>query len=278
MNKIEEITAYIDNEIFDQSIIGRIKRMIEEDPESRAEYFQQTRIKNLLMTRFSKNEAPAYLVNNIRNEISKQFSTTRENKLIRIFKETVSNKYSFAFAVILTFIIIVSYPFIPSSGDEPIPIIQPDKSHFISLVHSSFHQIIEGKLEIQFSDSDAESIRKFYEINGIDYISAIPKCPEWKIKGAIISESGNEKFAHTIFTNKQGEVLDLFQVKENYLNSEIMNDESVLSHKELIQGKVFRVKNSDCEILIMKHKNNLMAIASNSQTTNLQDSFLSYLN
>lgn len=278
MNRIEEITAYVDNEIFDKSIIGRIRIMIEEDPLSRAEYIQQARIKSLLRTRFSKNEAPAYLVNNIRNEISKQFGTRHENRLARILKEMVSSKYSYAFAVIFIFIILVSYPFIPSSSDEPISITQPDKSNFISLVHSSFHQILDGKLEIQYTDGDASSIRNFYEKNGINYIEVIPNCPEWEIKGAIISESGSEKFAHTIFMNKKGEILDLCQVEENFLTSELKNDESILTHEDLNNGKVFRVKESDCEILIMKHKNNIMAIASNSHSTNLQNSFLSYLN
>lgn len=278
MNRIEEITAYVDNEIFDESIIGRIRRMIEEDPVSRADYIQQTRIKNLLQTRFSKNEAPAYLMNNIRNEISKQFGTRQENRLTRILKELVTSKYTFAFAVILTFAILVSYPFIPYSGDEPISITQPDKSQFITLVHSSFHQIMEGKLEIQFTDGDAESVRNFYEKNGVNYIAVIPKCPDWEIMGAIISESGTEKFAHTIFMNKKGEILDLCQVKEIFLSNELMNDGSILSQKDLDNGKVFRVKESDCEILIMKHKNNVLAIASNAHSTDLRNSFLSYLN
>lgn len=278
MNRIEEITAYVDNEIFDESIIGRIRRMIEEDPVSRADYIQQTRIKNLLQTRFSKNEAPAYLMNNIRNEISKQFGTRQENRLTRILKELVTSKYTFAFAVILTFVILVSYPFIPYSGDEPISITQPDKSQFITLVHSSFHQIMAGKLGIQFTDGDAESVRNFYEKNGVNYIAVIPKCPDWEIKGAIISESGTEKFAHTIFMSKKGEILDLCQVKENFLSSELMNDGSILSQKDLDNGKVFRVKESDCEILIMKHKNNVLAIASNAHSTDLRNSFLSYLN
>ncbi|NJD23389.1 MAG: hypothetical protein FIA82_12095 [Melioribacter sp.] len=61
MELLEEITSYVDEELKDQNICCRMKKLITDDYVIRNEYMIQKCIKDLLRTRFSCCKSPVGL-------------------------------------------------------------------------------------------------------------------------------------------------------------------------------------------------------------------------
>lgn len=277
MEIIDEITSYIDNELNDNSVINRIKKLIEENSSVRAEYLQQTAIKNLLNERFSTTKAPEYLVNNIRNQILKPLPA-KKSESFQFTEYFFKAKYAFALLVIVSFFILVSIPFIPKLSPESLLSQQKGDNNMLIQTHENFHKIVDGKLKVQFSTSDSKSISNFFETNGVSYSTIIPECPSWKVDGAIISETNGEKLAHTIFRNDKNEILYLYQANESIIQHKLLVNISDDLLQYLNDGKQLKVNDKDCQIIMIKCKNNIVAIASNAITSNLENSFLAYMN
>jgi hypothetical protein len=278
MEIIEEITSYVDNELKDNSVISRIKKLIEENSSVRAEYLQQSAVKNLLHQRFSNSKAPEYLGNNIRNQIFKPLPAKEKDEPFQFIRYFFKVKYAFALLVIVSFFILVSIPFAPNLSPESLISQQKGDNNMFIQTHENFHKIIDGKLKVQYSTSDSKSISNFFESNGVSYSTIIPDCPSWKVDGAIISESDGKKLAHTIFRNNKNEILYLYQANESIIKQKLHVNISDDLLQYLNDGKLLKVNDKDCQIIMMKCKNNIVAIASNSLSSNLENSFLAYMN
>lgn len=278
MEIIEEITSYIDNEIKDISVVRRIKKLIEENSSVRAEYLQQTAVKNLLHKRFSATKAPEYLVNNIRNQIFQPIPSKEKYDFFQFIQYFFKAKYAFALLVIVSFFMMVSIPFIPKLSPESLLSQQKGDNNMLIQTHSNFHKIVDGELKIQYTTSNSKSIANFFETNGVSYSTIIPECPSWKVAGAIISETDGEKLAHTIFRNDKNEILYLYQANESLIKQKLLVNISDDLLQYINDGKLLKVNDRDCQIIMMKYKNNIIAIASNAITSNLENSFLAYMN
>ena len=278
MEIIEEITSYVDNELKDNSVISRIKKLIEENSSIRAEYLRQSVVKNLLHQRFSNSKAPEYLVNNIRNQIFKPSPAKVNDNPFQFIQRFLKANYAFALLVIVLFFILVSTPFIPKLSPESLLSQQKGDNNMFIQTHENFHKIVNGKLKVQYSTSDSKSISNFFESNGVSYSTIIPECPSWNVAGAIISESDGEKLAHTIFRNDKNEILYLYQANENIVKQKLLVNISDDLLQHLNDGKLLKVNDKDCQIIMMKCKKNIVAIASNSLSSNLENSFLAYMN
>lgn len=277
MEIIDEITSYIDDEIKDISVIRRIKKLIDENSSVRAEYMQQTAVKKLLNERFSATKAPEYLVNNIRHQIFKPLPAKKSDpyQFIQYFFEA---KYAFALFVIVSFFILVSIPFIPQLSPESLLSQQKGNNNMLIQTHTNFHKIVDGELKVQYVTKDSKSIAGFFETNGVSYSTIIPECPSWKVAGAIISETDGEKLAHTIFRNDKNEILYLYQANESLIKNKLLVNISDDLLQYLNDGKLLKVNDKDCQIIMMRCKDNIVAIASNAITSNLENSFLAYMN
>ncbi len=278
MEIIEEITSYVDNELRDNSVINRLKKLIEENSSVRAEYLRQSAVKNLLHQRFSNSKAPEYLVNNIRNQIFKPLPAKVNDKSFQFLQHFLKAKFAFALLVILSFFILVSIPFIQKLSPESLTSQQKGDNNMLIQAHSNFHKIVDGELKVQFADKNPKSITNFFESNGVSYSTIVPECPSWKVAGAIISETDGEKLAHTIFKNDKNEILYLYQANESIIKQKLLVNISDDLLQYLNDGKHLKVNDKDCQIIMMKCKNNIVAIASNSLTNNLENSFLAYMN
>ncbi|MDQ7817439.1 MAG: hypothetical protein RDU14_10495 [Melioribacteraceae bacterium] len=235
-------------------------------------------MKNLLHQRFSNSKAPEYLVNNIRNQIFKPLPARKISEPFQFIQNFFKDKYAFALLLIISFVILVSLPFAPDLSPEALIHQQKGDNNMLIQAHSNFHKIVEGELKVQFADKNPKSISNFFESNGVSYSTIIPECPSWEVIGAIISESDGEKLAHTLFRNEENEILYLYQANENIIKRKLFVNISDDLIQYLSEGNLLKINETDCQILMMKCKNNFIAIASNSLTNNLENSFLAYMN
>ena len=278
MEILEEITSYVDNELRDNSVFNRIKKLIEENSSVRAEYLRQSLVKNLLHQRFSNSKAPEYLVNNIRNQIFKPLPAGKISEPFQFIQNFFKAKYAFALLVSVLFFILVSIPLAPDLSPESLIHQQKGDNNMLIQAHSNFHKIVEGELKVQFVDNNPKSISNFFESNGVSYSTIIPECPGWEVSGAIISEADGEKLAHTLFRNEKNEILYLYQANENIIKRKLFVNISDDLIQYLNKGNLLKMNETDCQILMMKCKNNFIAITSNSLSNNLENSFLAYMN
>lgn len=69
MELLEEITAYVDNELNDFLVVFRLKELIAVDYELKKEYIIQKSIKDLLNSRLSNGKCNSLLFERLRREI-----------------------------------------------------------------------------------------------------------------------------------------------------------------------------------------------------------------
>lgn len=280
MELLEEITSFADNELKDPVVIGRLKKLIGEDEAVRAEYLIQSRTKNLLSKRFANQTAPDYLkyriTENLRKNIPEEAVLFLPQKKSTLKKFFVA-KYIFVTAAILLFILLVSMPFSSENTSEILALQQKGKSNLLVQAQNNFYNIIRGKLSLHFNSSDPKDVIKYFSNKGVTYKTVVPKCPSWKVEGAVISEIDGVKLAHSVYKNSKGEILYLYQVDEKMLNN---NSKLCLSGdlcKYLNNGGALKIKENDYSIIMLKQSRNIVAVASNSNLENVETSFLTYL-
>lgn len=280
MELLEEITSFADNELKDPVVIGRLKKLIRQDESIRAEYLIQSRIKNLLNERFAHQAVPDYLTDRIIKNIYKNTSDkpipTLPNKEL-IIERFLKVRYEFTSIVILLFILLVSIPFNSEKTSEMLALQQTGKANLLVQAQNNFYDIIRGKLNLHFNSSDPKDVIKYFYNKGVAYTTVVPRCPSWKVEGAVISEIDGIKLAHSIYKNSKGEILYLYQVDEKMLNN---NPKLCLTDdlcKYLNNGGALKIKDKNCSFVMLKHSRNIVAIASNTNLENVETSFLTYL-
>ena len=120
-----------------------------------------------------------------------------------------------------------------------------------------------------------ENIKKFFAANGVKYTTQIPKCGQWKILGAVISDAGGEKLAHHVYSNEKGKLIYLFQVEESCLNKSeaIKLSEHMIEY--LDKGNCYVSTKGEYTTLMKKMDNNICAIVSNISKSEIEKLFCS---
>lgn len=279
MNK-ELITAYLDNELRDESLKEEIKHLIDVDPEYKFEYQIQSFVKRIAQEKYKRQQAPEHLKRRILNQIASEISiqSPKESSSKEVsFWAGLFSKPAFSFATALIIVISIILIILNRTSQQP-PVIVEDQltpDNMFYQAENNFEAIIQGKLAPQILADNPEKIKNYFESSGVKYSTLVPTFKDWKLLGAVVSEDKGEKFAHHVYTGQKGEIVYVFQVDEKYLKTHdiISLNESLLEYLE--QGNCY-VKNEDNKVVLFKKvDHNICAIVSNAPLQDVQNNFCS---
>lgn len=277
MNK-ELITAYLDNELRDESLKDEIKHLIDADPEYKFEYQIQNLVKRIAQEKYKRQQAPEHLKRRILNQIATEINVQppKESSSKGIsFWAGLFSKPAFSFATAIIIVISIILIIFNRNSLQP-PVIAEDQltpDNMFYQAENNFEAIIQGKLAPQIMADKPEEIQKYFESSGVRYSTLVPTFKEWKLLGAVVSEDKGEKFAHHVYAGEQGELVYVFQVDESYFKSHdiISLNEDLLEY--LDQGNCF-IKTEDKKVVLFKKVNhNICAVVSNAPLQDVQNNF-----
>lgn len=277
MNK-ELITAYIDNEIRENSLKDEIKHLIDVDPEYRFEYQVQSLVKKAAREKYKRQQAPEHLRQRILNQIASEINVKTPIKSSEkevSFWAGLFSKPAFSFATAIIIIISVVLILFNRTPQQP-PVISEDQltpDNMFYQAENNFEAIIQGKLAPQIVADNPETIQQYFQTSGVKYSTLIPTFKEWKLLGAVVSEDKGEKFAHHVYAGDKGEIVYVFQVDESYLKShEIISlNENLIEY--LDQGNCYIKTENQKVLLFKKIDHNICAIVSNAPLQEIQNNF-----
>lgn len=272
MNK-ELITAFVDNELREESLRDEIKNLIDSDPEFKLEYQIQTLVKRVASEKYKRVKAPDYLRTRILNQIAPKES---KKKFKESFWAGLFSKPAFSFATAIIIIVsLILIIFNRTVEQQPPEISQKDLTpdNMFYQAQNNFRAIIEGKLAPQLTSENPAEIQKFFEKSGVKYSTVVHTFPQWSLLGAVVSEDKGEKFAHHVYAGKSGEIVYVFQVDEAYLKShEIISlNENLIDY--LDSGNCYVKTEQDKVILFKKIDHNICAVVSNAPLQDVQNNF-----
>lgn len=279
MNK-ELITAYLDNELRDESLKDEIKHLIDVDPEYKFEYQIQSFVKRIAQEKYKRQQAPEHLkrriLNQIASEINVQSAKTSSSKEVSYWARLFS-KPAFSFATAIIIVISLILIIFNRTSQQP-PVIVEDQltpDNMFYQAENNFEAIIQGKLAPQIIANKPEEIQKYFESSGVRYSTLVPTFKEWKLLGAVVSEDKGEKFAHHVYAGQKGEIVYVFQVDESYFRTHdiISLNENLLEY--LDQGNCYVKTEDNKVILFRKIDHNICAIVSNAPLQDVQNNFCS---
>ncbi len=273
--KKELITAFVDNELRDESLKNEITHLIKTDDEFKAEYQLQLMVKKLVKEKYKRTAAPDYLRNRILDQIAPKQVRDAKTKA-ESFWAGLFSKPAYSFAIAIIIIVSVILIILNRTVEQQPPVISLEKltpDNMFYQAQNNFQAIIEGKLTPQLIADKPDEIQKFFEMKGVKYSTLVPTFAQWSILGAVVSEDKGEKFAHHVYIGKKGELVYVFQVDESYLQShEIISlDEKLLQY--LDSGKCYLSSDGKRTILFKKINHNICAVVSNAPESDLQNNF-----
>lgn len=273
LNK-ELITAFLDNELREESLKKELKHLIETDDEFRVEYQIQSLVKSIAKEKYKRKVAPDYLKIKILKQINPGKTKILSSKL-NPFWPGLFSKPALSFATVIIIIISIVLILFNRTPEQPPSIseeqLTPDNMFYQA--ENNFEAIIQGKLTPQLVTDNPEKIKSFFESSGVKYSTSVPTFADWSLLGAVVSEDKGEKFAHHIYTDKKGEIVYVFQVDESYLKSnEIISlNDSLLEYLE--KGNCYVKAEKDKVLLFKKINHNICAIVSNAPAQEVQNKF-----
>lgn len=279
MNK-ELITAYLDNELRDESLKKEIMHLIDVDPEFKFEYQIQNLVKKISKEKYKRQQAPEHLRRRILNQIASEINVhspkTSSPKEFSFWAELIS-KPAFSFATAIIIVVSIILIIFNRTSQQP-PVIAEDQltpDNMFYQAENNFEAILQGKLTPQIIADNPEIIKKYFESKGVKYSTLVPTFKEWKLLGAVVSEDKGEKFAHHVYAGEKGEIVYVFQVDELYLKTHniISLNNNLLEYLE--KGNCFIKTESNKVILFKKIDHNICAIVSNAPLQDVQNNFCS---
>ena len=268
-----QLTALIDGELGDESKKIEIKKLMEVNTDLQREYEILRFTKSLVQKNCTFHSTPEKLKQRIVKKIK-----PAENPLPQPleFLKNIFSQPAFAISGALALIIVTVIIVFNQSSENKIPDLAAEQygsENMFIQASNNFKSILTGKLKPQIVTDDANNIQKFFEANGVKYSTQIPKCEQWKILGAVVSEAGGEKFAHHVYTNSEGKLVYLFQVDESCLNKNEAIKLSEHMMKYLDEGNCYLSTKGNFTILMKKMDNNICAVVSNASKTEIENLF-----
>lgn len=276
----ELITAYLDNEIRDESLKKEIKHLIDVDPDYKFEYQIQNLVKRIAQEKYKRQPAPEHLKRRILNQIASEITvqSPKESSAKQVsFWAGLISKPAFSFATAIIIVISIILIIFNRTTQQP-PVIAEDQltpDNMFYQAENNFEAIIQGKLAPQIVADNPKEIQKYFESSGVRYSTLVPTFKEWKLLGAVVSEDKGEKFAHHVYAGEKGEIVYVFQVDESYLKSHdiISLNENLLEYLE--QGNCYVKTENNKVVLFKKIDHNICAIVSNAPLQDVQNNFCS---
>lgn len=209
--KYELITAYIDNEIKDESEKERIRNLIESDNEFRNRFIFEKLTKENLSGRIKKIETPVYVYKNIGKGIDDYVTRVAKSNGTAspssdIFLQQINAQRSglrktllyasagFVFLILLVF------------GLKGILIKSPQirDNDLVAVSRNVFDSVIAGKVKPQHQSSNPKELTDSMD-KYLDFHVYIPDLKEAVLVGGVCNEINGEKLAHII--HKKGNVI-----------------------------------------------------------------------
>jgi hypothetical protein len=270
------ITAFVDGEIKDENLYNDILAKIESDKEFAIDFKMQSLIKYICKEKVVFQTTP----DKVRKKILKSLRPKQSlldinsNFLTNLFEKPAFS-FATAFVVILAIVLIV-FNRSDSVVKKDFALEQLGSDNMFVQADKNFQSIVDGKLVPQIKSQSPEEIKKFFNSNGVKYITRVPSFADWSLLGAVVSEDKGEKFAHHVYTGKNGEIIYLFQVDESYLNKHNIISLSDDLIKYLDEGNCYSTVKNGRSSLLTKVDNNIWAVVANVDSKELKNNFCSY--
>lgn len=269
------LTALIDGELSDVSIRTELEKLIASDPSFKEDYSVLKFTKSLVQQKCVMRETPEKLKRKIVRKIKPVENTLPQplEFLKNIFARPV---FAVSGAVVLVLLFLLFFINRNSTKETSnLAAEQTGTENMFVQAENNFLGIVEGKLTPQIYSDDEEEIKNFFSEHGVKYSTQIPKCKNWKLVGAVVSESCGEKFAHHVYANDKGELVYVFQVDESYLKK----GEAVKLSEHMIEyldeGNCYISTKNTQTTLMKKMDNNICAIVSNAPEYEIENLFCS---
>ncbi len=265
------ITAYVDNEISDESLLNRIREQLNNDNSLKFDYNVQSFCKRIVSKKVKKIPAPEYLKSKILSEITpKEISSKKKNNfLLDIFYHPT---FSFATAIVIVIAIVLitinRYNF-NSVPEIDITNLKPDNMFFQAI--NNYSAIIKGQLTPQFISDNSKEICNYFSSNGVNYSTIVPEFKEWKLLGAVISEDKGTKLAHHVYVGNNNQIIYVFQVNESYINHFIDLDTELVNY--LDSGNCYSKIYNGNLVLFSKIEQNICAVVANDDFNYVKNNF-----
>jgi hypothetical protein len=268
-NYQELVSALIDNEISDSYEIDEIKSLINENNYLSNEYFILSSTKKLLQSPICKISTP----NSVRQNIILSLSKNQKKKIFEEFVEFLSFRPSFAFTSFLL-ISISLYLFAFNFQTQDLGNEQSGNRNMYRQAEANFSKLLQGTLAPQIISSDADSIKSFFKLRGVEYETKVPTFTDWNLLGAVVSEDEGEKFAHHVYSNyDKTKIIYVFQVGIEYITKHSILDLSENMLNSLKRGVVYTENKSGIVTLIKKSSDSIFAIVSNEELKKIESNF-----
>lgn len=279
-NIYEEITALVDNRLSAERK-RKLDESIRSDENLQFEYHVQSSVKNLLRERFAGQTAPAYLYENVMNNI--QSNNSRSNSaqaksfsLREVFSILLKPRIAFAVTAILAIIFFISMPF---QKQTELELIEQQSGEFNMWIqaNNNFQKLTEGSLSAQIASNNPQEIKQFFAEQGVNYNTIIPECENWNLAGAVVSVDKGRKFAHHVYTDDQGHLIYVYQVSSNYFTTKPILDLSDDLFNFISNGNIIQKDYENHVSFLLKGKDNIFAVVANETPEKVQSDLIAQL-
>jgi hypothetical protein len=267
----EFITAYLDNQLKNQEELNNFKKELEKDPSLEFDLNTESLTKKILADKLSVNKTPDHIKSKILKDISGESAASKNKNAFvsKIYSQRFITYSTVGIILLALILLLINRPDQTYSNIS----MQTGNNNMLVMARAYFEDFLVGKNNPQFTSNNPDEIKNFFKLKGVKYNIFIPVYNNYSLAGVSVLEHHGEKFAHQIYTDKNGNYIYIFQVHENYFKGDsiIRLTEDLMDYLGKGNKYISRQKNY---IAVLKKKNeNVLALVSNSPDADLPDNF-----
>lgn len=267
----ELITAYLDNELKSREDLNIYKEQIEKDPSLEFDLKTESLTKELLSRKRTNKKTPDGIRKVILKRLSEENTKSIGNSLIasKIYSRRFIT-YSTAGIILLAMLLL----FLNRPDQTPGNISeQTGNNNMLVLAKSYFEDFLNGNNKIQFTSDNPDDIKNFFRSQGVKYVTFIPTYNNCSLTGASVTDHNGIKFAHHIYSSKNGKFIYVFQVHEDYFKGDSIIRLSNDLQEFLKSGNYYKIKHKDYTTIITRKDENVLAVVSNLSDSEIPENF-----
>lgn len=268
----DDISSLIDGEISEPKTEKELTERINNDKKFKFEFLTLKLLKKTLKNKITPSILSVYQ----KDELLKKLRTTSKQNRILSKLSIIQTKKFVAFSTFVVILIALSLLIVngPSVNTKSYIVLKDSKSKnmFIQAVNN-FQNIVSGKMPIQMYSNNPQKLQEFFKTNGVDYPTKISKVKNCDLVGGFVSNYNGVNFAHHIYKDKNGNLLYMFQVDQNYFkeNPKLFITDDLYQY--LQNGNQYRLYLGNLLTIMTKVKNNICALISNLPEEELPDKY-----
>jgi hypothetical protein len=267
----EFITAYVDNELKNKEELNAFKKELERDPSLEFDLNAESLTKKMLSDKLSVNKTPDHIKGKILKNISAESAASKNKNLFvsKIYSQRFITYSTVGIILLALILLLINRPDQTNGNISE----QTGNNNMLVMARAYFEDFLVGKNNPQFNSNNPDEIKNFFKLQGVKYDIFIPAYNNYSLEGVSVLEHHGEKFAHQIYSDKNGNFIYIFQVHENYFKGDsiIRLTEDLMDYLRKGNKYISRQKNY---IAVLKKKNeNVLALVSNSPDADLPDNF-----